>query len=102
MNTNEKKFYIIRTYSAGVWFGNIKSLKGTECVVINARRIHYWAGAASLSQLALEGVKRPKECRFAMTIIDQEGVYLPQTIEVLPCTDAAVENINAVPVWKIQ
>jgi hypothetical protein len=95
------KFYIIRTYSAGVWFGKIKSLKGTECILTNARCLWYWSGAASLSQLAVEGVKRPSNCKFTMTIEDPEGVYLPQTIEVLPCTKEAVESINAVPIWKI-
>ncbi|MDR2362496.1 MAG: hypothetical protein LBD91_07180 [Prevotellaceae bacterium] len=96
----EKKSYIIRTYSAGVWFGHIKYLKGTVCILTNARRLWYWSGAASLSQLAIEGVKNPAECKFTVTITDPEGVYLPQVIEVLPCTQQAVENINNVPVWK--
>lgn len=95
------KFYIVRTHSAGVWFGNIQKLNGTIAIVTNARRIFYWSGAASLSQLALEGVKRPRDCKFTMTVTDEEGVYLPQVIEVIPCTKEAVENINAVPVWKI-
>jgi hypothetical protein len=52
--------------------------------------------------MAIEGVKNPRECKFTMVITDEEGVYLPQTIEVLPCTEEAANNINAVPVWKIQ
>lgn len=95
------KFYIIRTYSAGVWFGNIQKLDGTIAVVTNARRLWYWAGAASLSQLATEGTKQPTGCKFTVTITDEEGVYLPQVIEVLPCTKEAVDNINAVKIWKI-
>lgn len=95
------KFYIIRTYSAGVWFGNIQKLDGTIAIVTNARRLWKWSGAASLSQLATEGSKRPNDCMFAVTITDEEGVYLPQVIEVLPCTKEAVDNINAVKVWKI-
>ena len=98
---HKEKFYIVRTYSAGVWFGNLKSLEGTVCVLTNARRLWYWSGAASLSQMAVEGVKKPSECKFAMVIDDEEGVYLSQAIEVLPCTDAAVENIKAVPVWRV-
>lgn len=97
----EQKFSIIRTHSAGVWFGNIKKLDGTIAIVTNARRLWYWSGAASLSQLAIEGTKRPLDCKFTMTITDEDGIYLPQVIEVLPCEKEAVENINNVPVWKI-
>lgn len=96
-----EKFSIIRTHSAGVWFGQVKTLNGTVAVITNARRIYYWSGAATLSQLAVEGTKRPRDCKFTMVITDEDGVYLPQVIEVLPCTKEAVENINAVPVWKI-
>jgi hypothetical protein len=95
------KYYIVRTYSAGVWFGNIQKLDGTIAIVTNARRLWYWAGAASLSQLATEGTKNPTGCKFTVTITDDEGVYLPQVIEVLPCTEKAVENIKAVKEWKI-
>lgn len=97
----KEKFYIIRTYSAGVWFGNVQKLDGTVAIVTNARRLWQWYGAASLSQLAVEGTKRPNDCKFAMVITDDEGVYLPQVIEVIPCTKEAVENIKAVKEWKI-
>lgn len=99
--TKNGKFYIIRTYSAGVWFGNIEKLENTIAIVTNARRLWQWAGAASLSQLATEGTKSPSGCKFTVTITDEEGVYLPQVIEVLPCTNAAVENIKSVREWKI-
>jgi len=101
MKTNPKKFYIIRTYSAGVWFGQIVSLDGMVCILKNARRLWQWAGAASLSQLAVDGTKSPNGCKFTVTITDEDGVYLPQVIEALPCTDVAVENINAVKEWKL-
>lgn len=97
----ENKFYIIRTYSAGVWFGNIKKLEGTIAIVTNARRLWRWDGAASLSQLAVEGVKKPDGCNFTVTITDPDGVYLPQVIEVIPCTNEAVKNINSVKEWKV-
>lgn len=96
-----EKFYIIRTHSAGVWFGNRKEVSGSIAVITNARRLWYWSGAASLSQLAKEGTKRPLDCKFTVTIEDEEGVYLPQVIEILPCTKEAVENIKAVKEWKI-
>lgn len=103
MKNQTQKFSIIRTHSAGVWFGNIKYLNLKDAVVIltTARRLWYWSGAASLSQLAVEGTKRPNDCKFTVTITDEDGVSLPHVIEVLPCTQEAVENINAVKIWKI-
>jgi len=98
---NKEKFYIFRTNRAGVWYGNKKSLDGQVAVVTNARRLWYWSGAASLSQLAIEGVKYPNKCKFTMTIIDDEGVYLSDVIEVLPCTGAAINSIDSVQIWKI-
>lgn len=97
----QQKFSIIRTHSAGVWMGQIKSLNGSVAIITNARRLWYWSGAASLSQLAIEGTRKPNECKFTLTITDEDGVYLPQVIEVLPCTDQAVENINSVKIWKV-
>ena len=96
-----KKFYIVRTFSAGVWFGNIKEMNENSVILTNARRLWYWSGAASLSQLAVEGTKKPNDCKFTLTITDEEGIYLPQIIEVLPCTSDAVENIKQVKEWKI-
>jgi len=95
-----KKYYIIRTQNSGVWFGNLKSEKGEEITIINARRIWYWDGAASLSQLAIDGTTKPENCKFPESITDEEGVYLTQVIEILPCTEAAVKSINSVKIWK--
>ena len=49
------KYVIVRTYSAGVFAGNLKSRDGKEVTLTNARRLWYWSGAASLSQLAVAG-----------------------------------------------
>lgn len=91
------KYVIIRTYSAGVFAGYLESRNGQEVILKNARRLWYWSGAASLSQLAMEGVKNPKECKFP---IEVDRVELLNTIEILDVTEKARENIANVPVWK--
>ena len=48
------QYQIVRTYSAGVFAGYVASRNGQEVVIKKARRLWYWAGAASLSQLAVE------------------------------------------------
>lgn len=91
------KYCIVRSLGAGVFAGTLKERIGDEAVLANARRIWSWAGAASLSQLAMEGVKRPEECRFAMAVNE---ICILGVVEVIPCTEVATQNILEVPVWK--
>lgn len=91
------KYVIVRTYSAGVFAGELVSRKGQEVVLQNARRIWYWTGAASLSQLAMEGTSSPSTCKFPCEV---SRVELLQAIEILDVTDAARKSIKEVPVWK--
>lgn len=90
--------YIVRADRAGVFFGKIKERSGSEVTMTDVRRIWYWDGAASLSQLAVEGTKKPKHCKFA--------VYVPEmtilgVIEIIPCTAEAEASIKEVPEWRV-
>lgn len=91
------KYVIVRTYSAGVFAGELESRKGQEVVMRNARRLWKWAGAASLSQLAMEGVSKPKECMFPCAV---DRVELLQAIEILDVSTVARKSIEGVPVWQ--
>lgn len=91
------KYYIIRCDRSGVFFGHVAQREGREVTITDARRLWYWDGAASLSQLALEGVKAPENCKFTVTV--PELVVL-DAIELIPCSDEAVKSINEVPVWR--
>lgn len=93
----KKEKVIIRAEKAGVFFGEIKERSGQEVTLTNCRRLWYWNGAASLSQLAKEGVKNPKDCKFTVTI-DEITVF--GVIEIIPCTKEAIESINSVAEWK--
>jgi hypothetical protein len=97
MPEKTKKYVIVRTYSAGVFAGNLKSRKGQEVVLTNARRIWRWAGAASLSQLAAEGTTAPKDCKFPQPVSE---VILTQAIEILAVEKKAKKSIMDVPIWK--
>jgi len=91
------KYVIVRTCNAGVFAGYIESRNGQEVVMKKARRLWYWDGASSLSQLAMEGVKRPENCKFPCEV---DRVELFEVIEILDVTKEAQENIGNVPVWK--
>lgn len=95
-STTTNEYAIVRTYSAGVFAGYIVREEGREVTLRDARRLWYWSGAASLSQLAMEGVKNPEECKFPCEVSE---VRLKEAIEVLPCTEEARLSIAAVPVW---
>ena len=90
-------YKIVRTYSAGVFAGYIESRNGQEIVMRKARRLWYWDGAASLSQMAEEGVKKPDNCKFPCEV---DRIELLQAIEILDCTNVAKKSIQGVAVWK--
>lgn len=93
-----EKYYIVRSDRAGVFAGNIKERNGDEVTMTNVRRIWYWDGAASLSQMAVEGVKKPRNCKFTVTVPE---MTILGVIELIPCTDEAEKNIKGVPEWKM-
>jgi hypothetical protein len=93
----EDNYCIVRTYSAGVFAGNLVERNGKEGKIENARRIWYWSGAASLSQLAMEGTKDPSNCKFPCPV---KVIELTEIIEVIPCTKAAEKSIKGTPVWQ--
>ena len=90
-------YVIVRTYSAGVFAGNLESRKGQEVILTNARRLWYWSGAASLSQLAMEGTKDPTNCKFPCAV---SRVELLQAIEILDVTPVAEKSIKEVAIWQ--
>lgn len=92
-----KNYVIVRTYSAGVFAGNLESQNGKEVVLKNARRIWYWKGAASLSQLAMEGTSDPTNCKFPCEVTE---ITLTEAIEIIPCTEKAEQSIKEVPLWQ--
>jgi hypothetical protein len=88
---------MVRTYSAGVFYGELVERNGMEGKLKNARRVWYWDGAASLSQLAIEGTTKPSTCKMPTPVPE---LILTQIIEIIPMTEKAVKNLNEVPIWK--
>ena len=93
----KSKYVIVRTYSAGVFAGELESRNGQEVVMRNARRLWYWDGAASLSQLATDGTSKPSNCKFPCEV---DRVELLQAIEILDVTEKAQKSIKGVKVWQ--
>ena len=92
------KYVIVRGDRSGVFAGRLESQEGQKVVLRQVRRLWRWYGATECLQIATEGVKRPKDCRFTLTA---DSITLLDAIEIIPTTAEAEANIKAVPVWKI-
>ena len=91
------KKVIVRGDRSGVFFGTLAAKEGREVELQNCRRIWYWDGAASISQLAVDGTVRPEECKFTMPV---GKIIVADVIEIILCTDKAIRSIEDVRVWK--
>lgn len=94
---SNNQYYIVRCNRAGVFFGQIKERSEKEVVMTDVRKLWYWDGACAVEQLAVDGTKKPKECKFTVTV-DEMAVMDP--IQIIPCTEKAVNSIKGVAVWK--
>lgn len=89
--------YIVRCNHSGVFYGEIKKRNGQEVTMRNARCLWYWSGAASLMQLAKEGVKNPNNCKFTVRL---DELTVLDAIEILPCSLKAISIIDGVEEWQ--
>ena len=94
---NSEAYVIVRSKSAGVFAGYLCNEDGQEVALSNARRLWYWAGAASLSQLAVDGTSRPSDCKFPCAV---PSITVKEVIEIIPTTEKAKKSIEGVAVWK--
>lgn len=94
---DSNKYYIIRADRAGVFCGHIKERDGNEVTMTDVRRLWYWEGAASLSQLAVDGTRKPGGCKFTITVPE---MTILGVIEIIPCSDKAASSILGVKEWR--
>ena len=92
------KYVIVRGDRSGVFAGTLVSQEDRKVELKDCRRLWYWSGAASLSQVATEGVKNPRNCKFTVTV---PQIAILDAIEIIPTTATAEENIKAVQEWKM-
>lgn len=99
MTIDKEKRYIIRCDRAGVFFAHVAEYdpQTATAVLTNCRRLWYWDGAASLSQMAMEGVSKPHNCKFTVTVPE---MIVGGVIELITCTKRAAESIRGVKEWK--
>jgi hypothetical protein len=90
-------YVIVRTYSAGCFAGLLAHRDGKEITLRDARRLWCWHGAATLSQLAVDGTSQPAGCKFPAAVPE---ITLTEAIEIIQATPQARASIEAVPAWR--
>lgn len=93
----ENKYYIIRGVRSGVFFGQIAGRNGQEVELRNARKLWYWDGACSVEQLAVDGVAKPRDCKFTVVVPE---IVVTDAIQILLCSDKAAKILVEVKAWK--
>jgi len=97
MKNFEGKKYIIRGDRSGVFYGEISNKEGQEIEIRNCRRLWYWDGACSISELAEKGTQKPVNCKFSVIV---NSLIITDAIEIIECTDKAIKSIEGVKEWK--
>ena len=91
------KKVIIRGDRSGVFFGTLVEKDGTEIRLKDCRRLWYWDGAATISQLAVNGTTSADSCKFTVTVPD---IIITDVVEIIPCSNDAIKSIEGVREWK--
>lgn len=92
------KKVIVRGDRSGVFFGTLADRNGREVKLEKCRRLWYWDGAASISQLATDGTMKPNQCKFTVTV---DEIVILDAIEIIVCSDNASKKIEGVREWKM-
>ncbi len=90
---------IIRTYSAGVWFGILSEKSGNEVIINSARRMYKWwcKQSISLSAVANHGINQDKS-----KIIEAIPSVWLEAIEIIPCSDICIKSLEGAPHVKAE
>lgn len=84
-------YCIIRTYSAGVWFGKVLKKCQDEVILTEARRLYYWKTTnkgISLSEVATSGLHDDSK-----VCVPLEKQWL-KAVEIILCSSDAIKSIQ--------
>lgn len=91
------EYVVVRATNAGVFAGYLEEKDCDEVTLCNVRRLWYWSGASSCSQLAKDGTSKPNDCKFTAP---NKKIIINGWIEILPATEKARTSIEGVKIWQ--
>ena len=83
------KDVVLKTRGGSIFAGTVESKVGTELMLSRSRRIWFWRGAFTLSEISLTGIDKAGS-RVATEV---PAVVVTDAVEILPLTPAAKERI---------
>ena len=89
---------IVRGDRSGVFYGTLRSIDGQTVELSQARKLWYWAGANAVEQIAVDGVTKPDKCKFTIHV---QSIIISDMVQMLICTEKAIESIDSVKEWTI-
>ncbi len=92
---SDKIYVVVRTYSAGVHVGYLKSRDGKEVTLADARRVWYWRDAFTLNEIALHGVGEGSKISAPVS-----EIVLTEAIEIIYTSQAGAESLQGFAVYK--
>jgi hypothetical protein len=92
------KYVITRGYRSGVHCGEYGGDAGGWITLRASRRIWYWSGAASLSELAVYGC-RGKDSKIGVELAEIR-IQTADVSEILVCQPAGESWLREVPSWR--
>lgn len=99
----ELEYVIVRTHIAGVHCGYLEHASASDdrIVLLEARRIWYWDGAASISEIAVHGLnpKRAAGSKIA-EVVPRQNLRWSDHGEIIALSPTAAKQIQEFPVWR--
>jgi len=91
LNSMVGLWVIVRTYSAGVWFGHLAQKSGNEVILTDARRMYRWwcAESISISAVAIFGIDEEKS-----KIVQAVPEVWLEAIEIIPCAEKIANQLR--------
>lgn len=91
------KKIIARIERAGVFHG-ILDYKDAEITRMkDVRRIYYWKGALSVTDMAVNGILNDSQVTIPASVVEFET---PQVVELIECSNISSEIIENIKPWK--
>ena len=89
------KICIVRSNMAGVFFGEVQEIEGSQVLIKNARKIWRWNGANTVEDIANTGVLSVSKVTVMVDL-----VLIEKFEQIIPCTEFAITNLTNQPAWK--
>ena len=100
--TAEQPYVIVRCTQAGVHAGYLVKQTKEHLILRDSRRIWYWNGAASLSEIAVYGLNPAKSgsSKIAAKLQKSHQLYQRDVCEVIGCTEDGQKCLEGMPEWR--